>query len=133
MPKKYTITLDHIEAAAKWAIRARKAKKAIKIDGVKRVFGMSRYECGTACCIAGAAALIAGVPVLRVPTVAYDLHAALDGWGCRSAIVPCAGTDAAGDIAEAMNAEVPESKAPERVLKACAAVRKELAKKKGAK
>jgi hypothetical protein len=54
------ITLDHIEKACKWAKRNMNAKGPTKIDGVKRDFDMTEWDCGTSCCLAGAAAIEAG-------------------------------------------------------------------------
>jgi hypothetical protein len=131
MGRKREITLNHIERAARWAIRARKAKKAIKIDGTMRTFCMSFYDCGTACCIAGASALIAGVP--SPESAGFELHDRLSGWERSNPHFDAdwiRGTKAERRLANAMNSNVPESTAPERVLKACAAIRKERAKRK---
>lgn len=141
MPKKkkkvYIITLDHIEAAARWAQKAYKAKRAIPLPNsrIKRVFLMDTYACGTQCCIAGAAAMIAGASPAQAHDIGGDLHWLLG----VSAIVrhtrrgrglvgiPFADHIDTDTIHNAMTSDVPESEAPALVLKACKAARRELA------
>src|ERR1700723_512218 len=52
-----TITLDHIRQAAEWA---QKAKLPTPLDGVTRQYDQSQWDCGTSCCIWGAASILAG-------------------------------------------------------------------------
>lgn len=68
-PKAQTpLTSAHLQVAAEWAIRARKVGKAIPIDGAKRKYRQSKWDCGTACCLHGAAHLIArGTPTTYPP------------------------------------------------------------------
>jgi uncharacterized protein (UPF0147 family) len=78
MPTK-TITLDHLRKAAQWAKQAlKKPYVPTKIQNGKRMFDMSKYDCGTACCIAGAAAIEAGFTFrkLRNPAAYYYITAA---------------------------------------------------------
>ena len=50
------ITLDHIHEAALWAASEDQGPLA----GVQRTYNQSRWDCGTSCCIWGAANLFAG-------------------------------------------------------------------------
>ena len=50
------ITLDHIREAALWAA----AEHQGPLAGVQRVYNQTCWDCGTACCIWGAANLLAG-------------------------------------------------------------------------
>jgi len=47
------ITLDHIRAACEWAITARETPQPI--DGLVRKYDQGHWDCGTACCVWGAA------------------------------------------------------------------------------
>jgi hypothetical protein len=51
------ITLDHIRQAAEWS---ETAINPCQIAGLTRSYDQSRWDCGTACCIWGAASIIAG-------------------------------------------------------------------------
>lgn len=51
------ITLDHIRAAAEWA---KQASKPYPIDGLTRQYKQDSWDCGTSCCIWGAASILAG-------------------------------------------------------------------------
>ena len=50
------ITLDHVRAAAEWAQEATEPKP---LDGEIRRYKQTDWDCGTACCMWGAASLIA--------------------------------------------------------------------------
>ena len=52
------ITLDHIRQAAEWAAKSR--DEATPIDGLTRRYDQSDWDCGTACCMWGAASILAG-------------------------------------------------------------------------
>ncbi len=54
------VTLDHIRKACEWAIKARGNRRPTPIDGQKRYYDQSVWDCGTACCVWGAANIIAG-------------------------------------------------------------------------
>jgi hypothetical protein len=71
-PSPLTITLDHIRQAAEWARDARQRgnNEPTQIDGlpVTRRYDQGQWDCGTSCCMWGAAALIAGCnPVTQGP------------------------------------------------------------------
>ena len=51
------VTLDHIRAAAEWA---RTAEQPTPLDGTIRRYDQGQWDCGTACCIWGAASILAG-------------------------------------------------------------------------
>jgi hypothetical protein len=52
------ITLDHIRQAAEWAKTAYDQPK--EIDGLTRRYDQGNWDCGTACCMWGAASIVAG-------------------------------------------------------------------------
>ena len=52
------VTLEHIRQAAEWAKTARDAPQPI--DGFTRQYSQDVWDCGTACCIWGAANILAG-------------------------------------------------------------------------
>jgi hypothetical protein len=60
------ITLDHIVKGCVWAINARAKMEAIQIDGLSRCYDQGSWDCGTSCCIWGAASIIAGAGVAGV-------------------------------------------------------------------
>ncbi len=51
------VTVDHIKAACEWA---KTAKEPQAIDGQTRRYNQSNWDCGTSCCIWGAAHILAG-------------------------------------------------------------------------
>jgi len=51
------ITLDHVRQAAEWA---KKAVEPTPIDGQVRKYNQGNWDCGTSCCMWGAASIIAG-------------------------------------------------------------------------
>jgi len=51
------VTLDHIRQACQWA---RTAAAPTPIDGQVRKYNQSNWDCGTSCCIWGAASILAG-------------------------------------------------------------------------
>ncbi len=53
------VTLEHIKKACEWAIEAR-GKGRVPIDGKLREYDQCSWDCGTACCIWGAANILAG-------------------------------------------------------------------------
>jgi len=53
-----SITLEHVMAGAKWAKEANGEKRPI--DGHERSYSQVDWDCGTACCMWGAASLISG-------------------------------------------------------------------------
>ncbi len=53
------ITREHVLAACEWAIQHRDS--AGEIGGVARRYEQSSWDCGTACCVWGAASLLAGL------------------------------------------------------------------------
>ena len=57
------VTLDHIRRAAEWAIKT--GNKPRRIGNKKRAYNQSTWDCGTACCIWGAACILAGKPLGR--------------------------------------------------------------------
>ena len=52
------ITLEHIRDAALWAQQATEEVKPI--DGLERKYNQNSWDCGTSCCIWGAASILAG-------------------------------------------------------------------------
>ena len=52
------ITLDHIRQAAEWAEKAGVRKRWI--GGLERRYNQCIWDCGTSCCIWGAASILAG-------------------------------------------------------------------------
>jgi hypothetical protein len=52
------ITLSHIKQAAEWARDAKEAPKPI--DGMTRLYRQGQWDCGTSCCMWGAASIISG-------------------------------------------------------------------------
>jgi hypothetical protein len=52
------ITLDHIKKAAEWAANA--GSEPLPLDGLTRRYDQSDWDCGTACCMWGAASILAG-------------------------------------------------------------------------
>jgi Pentapeptide repeats (8 copies) len=52
------ITLEHVKKAAEWAQTAIDAPQVI--DGLTRRYNQGTWDCGTSCCIWGAASIIAG-------------------------------------------------------------------------
>ena len=52
------ITLDHVRQAAEWAMKA--ASEPQPIDGLTRKYRQSDWDCGTSCCMWGAASIMAG-------------------------------------------------------------------------
>jgi hypothetical protein len=69
-PSPSSITLDHIRQAAEWAQQAAARDVATPIDGlpITRRYNQGHWDCGTSCCMWGAAALIAGCdPVAQGP------------------------------------------------------------------
>ncbi len=51
------VALDHIRKAAKWA---KAANVPTPLDGTTRRYDQSQWDCGTACCMWGAASILAG-------------------------------------------------------------------------
>lgn len=51
------VTLDHIAKAAEWAAHA---QATCELDGQQRRYDQSQWDCGTSCCIWGAASILAG-------------------------------------------------------------------------
>jgi len=76
-----TITLKHIRKAAHWAKAAlsKKKDKPCLIKDSTRMFDLSQYDCGTACCIAGAAAIEAGFSHRRIYRTAYNINTTIAG------------------------------------------------------
>lgn len=138
MPKKQEpgiggtrITLTHIEQGAKWAIKARKAEKAIRIDGVKRKFDLGVYDtgtdCGTACCILGAAALLAGHSGRKpcpLPEASTFSTTKAGGAAVQAHMALAADAPDLHDACCVTGRRAYDLKAPERVLRAIAAIRK---------
>ena len=52
------ITIDHIKQACEWAKSAKDSPKPI--DGLERQYSQGDWDCGTACCIWGAASILSG-------------------------------------------------------------------------
>src|SRR5438105_4922465 len=52
------ITLDHVRQAAEWAQKA--SVGPLPIDGLERRYAQGNWDCGTSCCMWGAASIIAG-------------------------------------------------------------------------
>jgi hypothetical protein len=52
------VTLDHVRQACEWAERA--GEEPQPIDGATRRYNQGNWDCGTSCCVWGAAHLIAG-------------------------------------------------------------------------
>lgn len=56
------VTLEHIRQAAEWAqtaLQAQEAQQMHPLDGHWRAYNQRTWDCGTACCIWGAAHLLA--------------------------------------------------------------------------
>lgn len=51
------ITLDHVKAAAEWALTA---QEPCQIDGLTRRYAQDSWDCDTSCCMWGAASILAG-------------------------------------------------------------------------
>ncbi len=51
------ITLEHIRKAAEWA---KTAIEECPLDGQVRKYNQSSWDCGTSCCVWGAASILAG-------------------------------------------------------------------------
>lgn len=63
------ITKDHLVEACHWAIKARSNQLPTPLDGHARYYDQGTWDCGTACCIHGAAHIIAkGFPAYCRPT-----------------------------------------------------------------
>jgi hypothetical protein len=52
------ITLEHVAKAAEWAANAKDTP--LPLDGLVRQYDQSDWDCGTACCMWGAASILAG-------------------------------------------------------------------------
>lgn len=125
------IRIEHVEKACDWAQRQidRGTGNATKIDGTKREFHMGTWDCGTACCLAGGAALEAGYSQRWTsepePAWAWDGETIA---GCRASELHTElqrGTDAERDLAYVFGNNYPSNAAPRLALEACAAIRKE--------
>ena len=53
-----TITLEHVQKAAEWAAKA--GEEPLPLNGLVRHYDQSDWDCGTACCMWGAASIISG-------------------------------------------------------------------------
>jgi hypothetical protein len=76
------ITLEHVRKAAEWAKEAKDDPKPI--DGLTRLYCQTEWDCGTACCMWGAASIISGNgPAIGPPENEWSsqshLHAAAAG------------------------------------------------------
>lgn len=70
------VTLEHIKKACEWAIEAR-GKGKVTIDGHAREYEQSTWDCGTSCCIWGAANIFAG----NDPDDSFGIN---DSWAIQS-------------------------------------------------
>lgn len=80
------ITIEHVDAAIRWAENGEKLGK--------RRFSMRQWACGTTCCVAGAAAILAGYTEEKflvfnseksgIAAAAEQLHIALVRSGTRA-------------------------------------------------
>ena len=52
------VTIDHVKQACQWAKTAGETPKPI--DGLERRYRQDNWDCGTSCCVWGAASLLAG-------------------------------------------------------------------------
>jgi hypothetical protein len=52
------VTIEHVRQAVEWAKTAQ--KDTCPIDGTTRRYNQSNWDCGTSCCIWGAASILAG-------------------------------------------------------------------------
>jgi hypothetical protein len=72
MQEQKEITLEHIRKAAEWA---KSASEPTPIDGVTRRYDQGHWDCGTACCMWGAASIIAGNgPALSGPPEGWAIN-----------------------------------------------------------
>lgn len=80
------ITFEHIRAAAEWALTAK--DKPMPIDGTERMYRQHTWECGTTCCIWGAAKILAtGKPFELDPGSIYyssEAEFAIEDWSEES-------------------------------------------------
>jgi hypothetical protein len=68
------ITLEHIKAACEWA---KTADEPTPIDGGVRKYDQSNWDCGTSCCIWGAASIIsANGPAKSGPSAEWAAQSA---------------------------------------------------------
>jgi hypothetical protein len=75
------ITLDHIRAACQWARNAAAADAPQPIgeagDGLTRAYDQAHWECGTSCCVWGAASILSGNgPAIEGPPAAWAAQSA---------------------------------------------------------
>lgn len=64
------VTIDHIRQAVEWARKAQ--NKPQPIDGLVRRYSQKSWDCGTSCCIWGAAHIIAGNgPTIKRPRFSW--------------------------------------------------------------
>jgi hypothetical protein len=85
------VTLEHVKAAAEWAKQAK--EDYMPIDGLTRRYKQWEWDCGTACCIWGAAHIIAGNgPAGGPPSNEWaaksPAHAVVNGLLCSGQTVP---------------------------------------------
>ena len=84
------ITLDHVRQAAEWARDADAETKPI--DGHVRKYVQNQWDCGTSCCMWGAASLIAGAGAATGPPPAEwrtdAIHTAAYGLMCSGTSTP---------------------------------------------
>jgi len=65
------ITLEHVRQAAEWASKA--GRKPTPIDGLTRTYNQSQWDCGTDCCMWGAASILAGCgPAAAGPSIEWS-------------------------------------------------------------
>ena len=70
------ITLLEIKKAAEWAKEA--GQEAKPIDGLNRQYKQSIWDCGTSCCMWGAASIATGNgPALAGPTLEWTMQSLL--------------------------------------------------------
>jgi hypothetical protein len=90
MPTTADITLDHIRAAAEWARDA--ANEPKPIDGQTRKYNQGQWDCGTSCCMWGAASLLAGCGPASGPPpedwLSDHVHVAVNGLLCSGMTRP---------------------------------------------
>lgn len=84
------VTLDHIAAACTWA---KDAAKPCAIGSEIRSYNQSGFDCGTTCCIWGAASILAGNgPAKEGPSTVWALqsarHQAVTGLLCSITSTP---------------------------------------------
>ena len=84
------ITLEHVRQAAEWAKQAMDAPKPI--DGETRKYNQGQWDCGTSCCMWGAASLIAGAGAASGPPprewCVDAIHTAAHGLMCSGTSTP---------------------------------------------